>query len=158
LSDVVLYKCVVCGRSFTSIQALRGHMKAHRDVEFENFTVRLPKELCSRFKEVCRRHNTTTCQVIHSLIQVFLEGEKRGVVNLATPNPVVIQLVNYFGGAPRGRKKWELPRVEPLDRSCSLCDAPAQWEAMEYSGEKRLRLCKRHAWLRFQFPLFRRLD
>ena len=103
----VVYSCLVCGRAFVKRASLAAHMRVHRDVEMVKAGFRVPKELWGVFVEACRRHHTTTCHVLYSLIKAFVEGEKRGVVDLSTKNPVVIQVVNLFGARPRGHGKYD---------------------------------------------------
>lgn len=114
--DVVVYKCVVCGRAFVKKAALRGHLRVHGDLVWENFTVRIPKDLASKFKEVCQKHNTTTCQLISSLVKAVIAGDERGVdvVNIGSPNPVIINVHETFLGKPRSAWK------TPLQESCKL--------------------------------------
>jgi len=75
LGDVVVYKCVVCGRAFDRLAGLRGHLRVHGDVVWENFTVRIPKVLADEFRGLCRRHNTTTCHLIVGVMKACLRGE-----------------------------------------------------------------------------------
>lgn len=151
--NVVLYKCLICDFATTSLQALRGHMNRHKDVEFENFTVRLPKDICRRFREVCRKRNTTTCHVIYSVLTSIVEGEKLGVVNIATHNPLVINLNTFIAAKPRGHGKYDFSDFEgiPLEPKCVLCGAPAIAEGVQYNGW-RFGYCERHFWLRNWAP------
>lgn len=106
MSVEVVYSCLVCGRAFSKRASLAAHMRVHRDVRMAQLNVDLPKDLKDRFVEVCRKHHTTTCHVIYTLVKAFLEGEERGLVSLATHNPVVVQVVNLFGARPRGHGKY----------------------------------------------------
>lgn len=108
LSVEVVYSCLICGKAFSKRASLAAHMKVHRDVKMAQLNVDLPKDLRDAFNEVCRKHHTTTCHVIYTLIKAFIEGEKRGLVDLATHNPVTIQVVNLFGAKPRGHGKYDV--------------------------------------------------
>ena len=151
-----LYKCVVCGKAFTKLQSLMAHMRVHRDIEWARLSVRLPKSLVEEFKELAKRHNTTTCQLIHSMLTALIEGEKRGVVQIGSSNPVIINLVNVFNARPRGHGKYDFSALVPDDQTCSLCNRRAVWACADTYG-KELLLCDRHAWLRHQFEVFRRI-
>jgi hypothetical protein len=107
MSVEVVYSCLVCGKAFSKRASLAAHMKVHRDVKMAQLNVDLPKDLRDAFNEVCRKHHTTTCHVIYTLIKAFIEGEKRGLVDLGTHNPVTIQVVNLFGARPRGHGKYD---------------------------------------------------
>jgi len=111
--SVVLYKCLLCDFATTNLQALRGHLNKHKDVEFENFTVRLPKAICESFRQVCKKRNTTTCHVVLSVLTSIVEGEKQGVVNIATHNPLIIHVNTLVAARPRGRGKYVAVRDVP---------------------------------------------
>jgi hypothetical protein len=81
-------------------------MRVHKDVEMVQLNVDLPREVRAAFVEVCHRHHTTSCHVLYSLIKAFIEGEKRGLVDLSTKNPVTVQVVNLFAARPRGHGKY----------------------------------------------------
>lgn len=158
---VVLYKCVVCGFACTSKKALMGHMNKHRDVEWGFLHVRLPKALVDEFLRICREHNTTSCQVLHSLLTVFNEGSKRGLVDLSTKNPVTIQLVNVFGARPRGRGKYSFVSSGVVSdvnggSECFVCGAPAVVAAFT-GGWREVLLCRRHVFLKNNFEGYRKL-
>jgi hypothetical protein len=108
MSVEVVYSCLICGKAFSKRASLAAHMRVHKDVKMAQLNVDLPKDLRDAFNEVCRKHHTTTCHVIYTLIKAFIEGEKRGLVDLGTHNPVTIQVVNLFGARPRGHGKYDL--------------------------------------------------
>ncbi len=103
-----LYSCIICPEAFKTRQGLAGHMRKHRDIEFKQLHVRIPKDVADQFLDMCRRHKTTSCHMIYTLMKMTVKGEKMGVVDLGAKNPVVIQMISNFGGAPRGKKKYEL--------------------------------------------------
>jgi len=103
----VVYSCLLCSKAFTTRQGLAAHMRVHKDVEMVQLNVDLPKDVRAVFVEVCHRHHTTSCHVLYSLIKAFIEGEKRGLVDLSTKNPVTVQVVNLFAAHPRGHGKYD---------------------------------------------------
>jgi hypothetical protein len=103
----VVYKCVLCPKAFDNVQSLRAHMKVHRDVEFEHFHVRLPRAKVEEFKEFCRRHNTTTCHMILAMIDAYIEGDKRGLIQIGSTNPAIVHLQQFFASRPRGHGKYD---------------------------------------------------
>ena len=120
-----LYKCWVCGREFLKLQALRAHMRVHSREErsaFRPVTVDVRADLWERFKEVCRKHGTTTCQLINSLIQAVVRADELGypIVDI-TANPLIICVQNVYTGRPRGRKEVlpDLPALPARLPSCS---------------------------------------
>jgi len=143
---VIVYKCVVCERAFSSKAALRGHLRVHRDVDWMNFTVRVPRSVVEDFKDLCRRHNTTTCQLIYAAMKAYLRGDKLGVVDLVSPNPLVIHINEYFLGRPRSSLKTFLksvpgfPSLIPrcryasslnLDRAEIYCRGSGDWVMLQ---------------------------
>lgn len=103
-----LYSCVCCPKSFDSLQALRGHMNKHKDVEFKDFHVRLPKAEVESFEKVCERHKTTTCSLIFALMQAAVKGEETGIVDVSTANPLIVQVNHFFAALPRGHGKYDV--------------------------------------------------
>lgn len=157
MSDLVVYKCVVCGKAFTKLQSLMAHMRVHRDVEWARLSVRLPKKMVDEFKALAKRHNTTTCQLIHSLLTSLIEGEKRGIVTIGSQNPIVINLVNVFGGAPRGHKKWSLRGLAGFEPPrCFICGSPAV-VACSNTEANEVYLCKKHSYYKREFEIYRYL-
>jgi hypothetical protein len=123
----VVYKCVLCSKAFNNVQSLRAHMKVHRDVEFEHFHVRLPRAKVEEFKEFCRRHNTTTCHMILAMIDAYIEGDKRGLIQIGSPNPAIVHLHQFFAARPRGHGKYDAAYMTvPVPGSsavlCLYCD------------------------------------
>jgi hypothetical protein len=117
MSEVkVVYKCFVCPKAFGSVQALRGHMRVHRGVEVGDLHVRLPKAKIEEFLAFCRRHNASSCHMVLSMIDAYIEGDKRGLIQVGSPNPAIVHLMQIFPGRARGHNKYELDLVvqDPL--------------------------------------------
>jgi len=117
LSEVErIFPCIICGRSWTSVQGLRGHMKRHKN-EFMRTSIHVRRELWSRFESECKRHKTTTCALLDVLVKAVLEGSGKGVVDLSrigSPQPLIINVNEYFLGRPRSPYKVEVPAPEGL--------------------------------------------
>lgn len=94
-------------------------MRKHRDVEFEDFHIRIPKEVKDAYMKLCKKHKTTSCHLTYTFMKMVIQGEKMGVVDLGAKNPLVIQMISNFRGAPRGRNKYRLPAGpwDPLSRA-----------------------------------------
>jgi len=103
----VIYTCMICGRAWSSKQSLRAHMKAHRGEGYQSTHIVVRSGQWEEFKKLCRRHHSTTCQVLDGLIKMVLVGEARGVIDLRTPNPITLSVSQVFLGAPRS--KWKFP-------------------------------------------------
>jgi len=105
----VLYTCPVCGRGFRSRQALAGHMNAHPEFKWKRLSVRLPADLVDRFAEICRKHKTTQCAVIHSLVQAVIQGDELGVVKIPSGNPLYVVIQDFYAAKPKARGKYVPP-------------------------------------------------
>lgn len=118
-SVTTLYSCIVCGAAYSKQQSLAAHMRVHKDVEFEDFHVRIVKDVKDDFMALCKKHKTTSCHLIYALMKMAVQGEKMGVVDLGAKNPLIIQMISNFQGAPRGRNKYQLPAGpwDPLSRA-----------------------------------------
>jgi len=88
---------------------LAGHMRVHSDIEWGFLHVRLPKAKLERFKEICRKHNTTTCHVISALLDAVDQGEQLGVVKLTGPNPFIVQIHEFYAARPKAPGKYAFP-------------------------------------------------
>ena len=113
MSDVKLYTCVVCGRHFSGVQALRGHMKVHRGM-YMRTSILVPVLKWPKFKEICDKHGTTTCMLLDNLISATIKGEELGVIKIGSPNPVIIQVQEYFTGKPRSWQKVPVESRTPV--------------------------------------------
>ena len=127
MSEVhVVYKCVLCPKAFNNVQSLRAHLKVHRDVEWKRLSVRLPKEKVVEFEEFCRRHNTTTCHMVLAMIDAYVEGDKRGLIQIGSTNPAVVHLQQFFASRPRGHGKYDVGALGGFEPSppqvyCAFC-------------------------------------
>ncbi|MEM2197268.1 MAG: C2H2-type zinc finger protein [Sulfolobales archaeon] len=109
---VKVYTCFICNRSFSSVQALRGHMRVHkaeRGVLVKTSFI-LPRSKLERFRELCRRHKTTECHLLEVLIDAALKADELGVIRIGSENPVIVYVVHNFYGKPRSPFKLEIPR------------------------------------------------
>ena len=120
-----LYKCIVCGKAYAKKQALRGHMKKHKGEGYKRTSIYLLDEDREYLNGYTRKHNTTTCHFIHSVIQACKEGEKTGTVHIGAPNPVIIQVNEYFLGKPRSawKQQLDIEALARLQRRCPQCGA-----------------------------------
>jgi hypothetical protein len=118
-----VYKCVVCDASFDSKQSLAAHCKIHKDVEFAELHVRLPKEKVEAFKQFCESHNSTTCHMVLTMIDAYTEGVKKGLIVIGGANPAIVHLQQFFNARPRGRGKYDVEALaaDPL-REILFCD------------------------------------
>jgi len=164
--ELTEYQCFICGRKFKSAQGLRGHLKVHKGM-YKEVSFLAVKETYEQFKELCKQHGLTTCHMLNSFMHLAVEAFRRGCtlevdvrkdqIRLKSgSNPVIFNLVQFFGGAPRGKRKYDFSAFLPDGQTCSLCNRRAVWACADTYG-KELLLCDKHAWLRHQFEVFRRL-
>lgn len=136
MEPVVLQKCIVCGAAWPSRQSLRAHMKKHRHEGYFTTHIFVRREEWQQFKDVCHKHNSTTCHVLKTLINAFLKGEETGLVSLATPNPIIINVSETFMGKPRSTYKVRAPSPADVSvgspGSCADCGGPAEFRAFYY--------------------------
>lgn len=102
-----LYSCVLCHKSFVKRQSLAAHMRVHRDVEFAQFKIRVPKDVKDGFMAVCRKHHATACHVLYVLMKATVKGDELGILDLSMKNPFIVQMQHYFASRPRGHGKYE---------------------------------------------------
>lgn len=126
LSEVeVVYKCMVCGKAWSKVQSLRAHMKRHKGEGLQRTSIWVHGEKWDWFKGYCKKHNTTTCHLLDSIIDLVKKGDERGVVTLGSSNPVILQLHEYYLAGPRSRYKIPFDpsrvahNVQPVH--CPLC-------------------------------------
>ncbi len=105
--EVTVYKCVICPASFTKQQSLAAHYRIHKDERFAELHVRLPKEKKEAFVEFCKRHNSTTCHMVLAMVDAYMEGDKRGLITVGSPNPAIVHIQQFFNAKPRGKGKYE---------------------------------------------------
>jgi len=135
-------KCVICGRDFVNVQALRAHMKAHREVKYKPVSILVDVEKWKKFVEFCKAHGLTTCTMIDAYlsaitsiqpgIEAVLKVTTEGVsseTKIGT-NPITINFTQHlyqtFGGPPRSRLKYPaFERVHETELPCVICGATA---------------------------------
>ena len=120
LGEVRVFKCVICGAAFSSKFGLMGHVRCHKG-GFKRFCVSLPVGDVEWFKDFARRHNSTTCHLLKTMIDAFRKGEELGVVKVGSPNPVVVNLYQMFLGKPRSGWKVEVPPSREAGPVCPSC-------------------------------------
>lgn len=125
-SGLVVYKCVVCGWSSFDKRALMGHMSHGCAKQLASLHVQLPAKLIDEFKDMCFRHNTTTCSLLRVLIDAYLTADKLGHGEVTTGNPLSVVVNEFFGARPRGHGKYNLGELaaDPLTavaRCAHLC-------------------------------------
>lgn len=122
-----LFQCVVCGKAWPSKQSLRAHMKVHKG-EYVRTSFHANREAWERFDAICKEHKTTTCHVLNTLIKGINEGAESGDISLPkilSPNPVIININDYFLAQPRSRYKIPVDpstihhRAQP--QHCPMC-------------------------------------
>ena len=131
-SGLVIYKCVICGKSWMKRESLQAHMRVHQDIDWKTFNVRLPKKKVDAFKDYCKRHNTTTCHMILAIMDMCLTADEVGHAALGSANPVVFTLQQFFNAKPRGKRKYDLQPIPfgPLEDALS-CNHLRQKEWVE---------------------------
>lgn len=118
-----LYQCVVCPAAYDNPQSLRAHMKVHKG-EYARTTIYVPVDLWPRFNEICKKHKTTTCHLLKSLIESVIRGEETGSVDLrriGSPNPVIINVSHVFLGRPRSGLKVDVSDLAVDKNVCHVC-------------------------------------
>jgi len=150
--QLIVYKCIVCGKAFTKRQSLMAHLASHRDIEWAHLDVRIPKEKLERFKEFCRRHNTTTCHMIMTFIDAVMEAMERsgnyvevkpflkGAIGGSNPVIVNVQVHQYFMSKPRGKGKYDFSKLDL--EGCVLCGGKPY--ALCYRDGREYPLCRDH--------------
>jgi len=138
-----IFQCIVCGRGWSSLQGLRGHMKAHKG-EYMRTSIQVKKETWMQFEALCKSHKTTTCHVLNTLTEGILEGAKTGNIDLPkilSPNPIIINLTHNFIGRPRSPWKVELSEDLPLGPHCLVCGGRSVSETQPLDGVFREGRC-----------------
>jgi len=51
--------------------------------------------------------------MILAMIDAYIEGEKRGLIQVGSPNPVIIHLQQFFASRPRGHGKYDVASATP---------------------------------------------
>jgi len=118
-----LFQCIICGAAFDTKQGLRSHMRVHKG-EYMRTSIHVKREAWKAFNELCKRHKTTTCHVLNTLIEGILEGAEKGNIDLPrilSPNPLIINLTHIFLGRPRSGWKAGVPVEIPHGPHCLVC-------------------------------------
>jgi len=143
----VLYKCIVCGKAWSNKYSLRAHMKIHKGEGYRRTSIHVRTDLWEKFKELCKKHNTTTCHFLMALIEAAIKGEEVGVIRVGAPNPAIINIHQYFLGKPRSA--WKVPVAEythEVELPCEVCGGPAfalHSKRLE-AGWTHIAVCERH--------------
>jgi len=119
--NLIINKCIVCGKAWTNAQSLRAHMKSHHHQGYVRTAIMVNGDAWKEFRTMCTNHNTTTCHVLGALIDAALVGEKQGIITVGQPNPTLIQVNHYFSGRPRSLYKSEVPWSAALGTKCMVC-------------------------------------
>ena len=106
-SGLVVYKCAVCGKSWSKKASLMAHMGHGCSKEFDRLVVSLPKARKDWFLDYCKRHNSTSCHVLLAMFTLMETGEKQGATVLGSANPQYFVLQEFFGSRPRGHGKYD---------------------------------------------------
>jgi len=133
-----IYNCLLCNRAFNSSQALRAHLKVHKE-DLCDFNVRVPKYLREEFKRACHNHGTTTCHLIVAFMKAVVEQEKRGIFPFPlTTNPIVVNFTyhDHHYGRPRSPYRYTRPAdlTKPyLDYyACERCEISFEPSVIEH--------------------------
>jgi len=137
----VLYTCIICGKAWSKIQSLRAHMKVHRNEGYMRTGIQVRTERWEKFRSYCKRHKTTTCQLLDALMELTLKGEEKGVVTLGSSNPTVLQLNQYFSGIPRSKNRFEFSPPVPVGPHCLICGSRQVSETQPLDGVFREGRC-----------------
>lgn len=121
LSDVTLYECIICGRAFTKVQSLRAHMKVHKGHDYVRTSIWVKGGQWEKFEALCKKHHTTTCHLLSTLVDAALKGEETGMVHIGAPNPVIINVSHTFLGSPRSAWKVPVSGFEEHVPHCPSC-------------------------------------
>lgn len=140
-----LYKCIVCGKAWSSSQSLRAHVKVHRREGYARTGIVVKSELWDWFKRYCEEHNTTTCHLFNALLEMARKGTEGGVITLGAQNPVILQLNQTFLGRPRSGYKVPVGAAQagqmlssgfsaglgPGERKCVMCGGPGVYASFQ---------------------------
>ena len=118
---LIIHKCIVCGKAWTKIQSLRAHMRVHHRQGYVRSSIFIQKQDWDDFKDVCQKHNTTTCHLMGARISAALAGEKQGVITVGSPNPTIINVNHYFSGTPRSMYKAPMAPPSVPGSGCPTC-------------------------------------
>jgi len=126
--ESVDYKCLICGKAFSSKLALRGHNRVHRNRSSRMIVTSYlidPHDL-DFLRQFLREHSLTECHFVSSLIRSVVTALRAGSSKIEVTmgrNPVVVVILNlfqYFGGVPRSRYKYSWAGILNLFGSISV--------------------------------------
>jgi len=156
-------KCVICGRDFVNVQALRAHMKAHRKTKYKPVSVLVDVEKWKKFVEFCKAHDLTTCTMIDAYLTAItsIQPGIEAVFKVTTEgvssetkvgtNPITINFTQHlhqtFGGPPRSRLKYPaFERVHEFSLECEVCGAAATalHVKRDWFGYTTVAVCEAH--------------
>lgn len=103
-----LFSCVLCPSSYSTRQGLAGHMNKHKDVEFRQFNIRIPKEKRDAFMALCAKHNVTSCHMMLAMIDAYLKGDECGLTLVGSKNPQIVHIQQFFNTSPGIRDKFQV--------------------------------------------------
>jgi hypothetical protein len=103
-----LHKCLICGKAWNNKQSLYAHCKVHKKGELARTTIKMEAEQLEKLKEICKKHNTTTCHLFKALGEAVIAGDKSGAgISIGSANPFIINVFHQFFGKPRSQYKFE---------------------------------------------------
>jgi len=163
------YVCFICGRRFSSAQGLRSHIRVHkRRGEYCEVSFLAVRSVYEDFKRMCREHGLTTCHMFNSFMHMMVQAFRNGATVEIDPrtetmrvkvgrNPVTFQLIQYFAGPPRSRRKYDFSRLGAVEEAprCLICGSEdVGYEVYRDDGTKGY-LCRRHKWYLREFRGYR---
>ncbi len=118
-----IFTCIICGEAWDNVQALRGHMKAHKG-QYLRTNIYVRRDLWPKFLETCLNHKTTSCHVLDAVCEAIVQGADVGVIDLAklvAPNPLIINMTHNFLGSPRSVHKVDITKLAAGGIGCPKC-------------------------------------
>lgn len=153
-----LFQCIICGVAWSSKQALRGHMKAHKG-EYYRTNIYAVRKKWKIFEKICKKHKSTTCHVLDALIEAIIEGDKtKGfkLPTIMTPNPLIINVQHNFLGTPHSPYKVSIDDIRLDKNICHVCGSRVIREFEPMPGKLREGKCQKcgSSWIIDVKPFF----